>query len=95
MRRLLIALAVALLGACESDKTPPVTGCAPADPLLPVCGFQQPEDIELLPDGKTLLISQMGEQDGSLAGSFALYDTASGTITRITPWRPRWRSCER
>ena len=83
MRRLLIALTVALLGACESTRHPPVSGCDAVDSLVPVCGFQQPEDIELLPDGRTLLISQMGEADGSYAGSLALYDTASGTITRL------------
>ena len=83
MRRFLIALVVVLLGACESGKRPPVSGCEAAGALVPVCGFQQPEDIELLPDGRTLLISEMGEADGSLAGALALYDTANGTITRL------------
>lgn len=78
--RALIAL-LPLLGACESP--PPVSGCVAAGALEPVCGFLHPEDIELLPDGRTLVVSQMGAMDGSRPGSLALFDTATGVITRL------------
>lgn len=73
---------LALLPGC-TDKLPPVTACEAAGGLEPTCGFSRPEDMELLPDGRTLLISQMGAVDGSLPGSFALFDTRSAIITRL------------
>jgi len=79
---LALLLTLALLAGCV-EKTPPVTACVPAGGLEPTCGFSRPEDMELLPDGRTLLISQMGAIDGSLPGSFALFDTSSETITRL------------
>ena len=77
-----LLIALALLGGC-GEKFPPVNGCVPAGGMEPTCSFSKPEDMELLPDGRTLLISQMGGMDGRLAGSFALFDTRSETITRL------------
>ncbi len=71
----------ALLTGCGSE--PPVTGCVPSPGLTPICGFNNPEDIELLPDGHTLLISQMGGMDGATPGSLAMFDTGGGIITRL------------
>lgn len=78
----LLLIALALLGGC-GEKYPPVNGCVPAGGLEPTCSFSNPEDIELLPDGRTLLISQMGSLHGDRPGSFALFDTKSQTITRL------------
>jgi sugar lactone lactonase YvrE len=80
--RLLAILLALLLAACEAVP-PPVSGCVAEGELVPVCGFSRPEDIELLPDGRTLLISEMGTMDGSEPGSLALYDTRDGVITRL------------
>jgi hypothetical protein len=89
---------IALLGACSNAPAPLVSGCVASEPLVPVCGFQRPEDIELLPDGHTLVISQMGAMDGSVPGSLVLYDTATGTIGRLpaTPpvAAPPWGSAD-
>lgn len=70
-----------LLTSC--GYAPPVTGCAAAGGLTPVCGLTNPEDLELLPDGRTLLISQMGAMDGARPGALALFDTGSGILTRL------------
>ena len=60
-----------------------MSGCVALPGLTPICGFTNPEDIELLPDGKTLLISQMGTMDGTTPGSLAMFDTEGGIITRL------------
>ncbi len=73
----------AILGLPGCGAAPPVTGCVATPGLTPVCGFTNPEDIELLPDDHTLLISQMGAMDGARPGSLALFDTAGGIITRM------------
>ena len=77
-----LLIALALLGGC-GEKFPPVNGCVPAGGMNPTCSFSSPEDMELLPDGRTLLISQMGTADGRHPGSFVLFDTGSETITRL------------
>jgi hypothetical protein len=82
MRYLLLCTMCLVLCACERQRMQ-VEGCASAGELVPLCGFFHPEDLELLPDGTTLLISQMGAMDGSTPGSLALFDTAAGTITRL------------
>lgn len=81
MRALSLLLVIALAGC--SDSTPAVVGCAPVDEMQPICGFRHPEDMVLLPDARTLLISQMGTLRGEVPGSFALFDTVSDTITRL------------
>ncbi len=78
----LLFVALALLGGC-GEKVAPINGCVPAGGLEPTCSFRNPEDMELLPDGHTLLISQMGSMNGDRPGSFALFDTRSETITRL------------
>ena len=55
--------------------TPAVTTCETSGAIEPVCTFQNPEDLALLPDGRTLLVSQFGAMDGSAPGSLAVFDT--------------------
>ena len=76
-----VALAAALtLCACAKPRDPIVDCTASAD-ARPICGFQNPEDLALLPSGRILVISQMGEMDGSLPGSLVFFDLASEAIT--------------
>lgn len=79
--RVLLLVAALLLSSCSHP--PPVTGCAAAGGLTPVCGLTNPEDLELLPDGRSLLISQMGAMDGARPGALAFFDTGSGILTRL------------
>lgn len=82
MRAIVSVLAVALLCGCGSPRER-ITGCAALGELTPICGFSCPEDIELLGDSRTLLISEMGSAQSGSPGSLALFDTRSETITRL------------
>jgi hypothetical protein len=88
MKNTLVVLALAgsilTLTACDSKLTP-VTTCETADDLQPICRFSNPEDIELLPDHRTLLISQMGNMEGSKPGNLVSFDTTSQAITPLFP----------
>ena len=79
-RGALALVAVLGLAAC-SEPRPPVVDCAPVGNARPVCGFQNPEDLAQLPESKQLVISQMGEMDGSEPGSLVFFAPASDAIT--------------
>ena len=74
----LAALALGLSGCAEPRA--PIIDCTPSKDARPVCGFQNPEDLALLPSGRSLVISQMGEMDGSKPGSLVFFDLASDAI---------------
>jgi hypothetical protein len=70
----LAALSTALtwtaLTGCHSDHSESVDLCQPHEGLTPICGFQSPENLALLPDKSGLLVSefgQMGDEDGRLS----------------------------
>ncbi|MDG2273937.1 MAG: hypothetical protein P8L39_16695 [Halioglobus sp.] len=63
-------LAWTVLSGCQSDQSPSVDLCQPFEDLTPICGFQSPEDLAVLPDKSGLLVSefgQMGDADGTLS----------------------------
>lgn len=73
LHKLAISLLLSSLMAC-GGKTGDVSGdfdaCAPFEGLTPVCGFQSPEDLALLPDDSGILVSefgQMGETEGVIS----------------------------
>ncbi len=76
----LLGAAVLALAGCAEPR-PPIVDCAASGDARPVCGFQNPEDLALLPSGRSLVISQMGEMDGSEPGSLVFFDLASDAIT--------------
>ena len=44
--------------------------CEAFEGMLPICGFQAPEDLALLPDASGILVSEfghMGESEGQLS----------------------------
>lgn len=55
-----------------------VTGCEPGDGLVPVCGFQNPEDLAVAPGGGWLIVSQYPRSLTSqeTAGSLVAYRPA-------------------
>ena len=63
---------------------------------MPICRFQRPEDIEVLPGGKTLLVSEYGSLDGARPGRLTLFQIADGTTKTLYPKAgadvddPRW-----
>ena len=82
MRVIVLVLGLMLLGGCGSPRER-ITGCAALGELKPICGFSRPEDMEVLGDARTLLISEMGSSQFGSPGSLALFDTRSETITRL------------
>ncbi|NRA01762.1 MAG: hypothetical protein HRU00_04080 [Myxococcales bacterium] len=63
----LLALTLACAGAPRGDCMPdPLPG-----ELGSVCGFQNPEDVEAVPELGLLLVSQLRSVDGSVPGSLA------------------------
>ena len=78
-------LCTLLLSAC-SEQAIFVDGCVASGKMEPICQFTNPEDIELLPDGKTLLVSQMGlNMEQSAPGSLVFFDTVTRQITPAQP----------
>ena len=76
------ALAIALL-ACAGTQTatsPPmglVTTCESLGKARPVCKFQNPEDLVVLPGDEAILVSEYGAMQGGKAGSLSLLSVAT------------------
>ena len=70
--------------AC-GDPLPPIESCEATETLEPICGFQNPEDLALLPEGDLLLVSQFGSMDGAEPGSIALFDWKSRKHWQLFP----------
>ena len=81
----LLAAAVLLALVACSDKNSMIDTCEQVNHIEPICRFTNPEDMELLPDHETVLISQMGNMDGSKAGNLVAFDTTSQIITKLFP----------
>jgi hypothetical protein len=69
-----VILALGLV-ACGSIE--PITSCDPIGAATPLCGFQNPEDLALLPDERHVLVSEYGDA-GARPGRISLLDLASG-----------------
>lgn len=54
----LIAIASFVSAGCASS--PPIESCDPIGRATPLCGFQNPEDLALLPGGRHVLVSEYG-----------------------------------
>lgn len=77
----ILTVAMVLMGCGATDDI--IVDCDAVGDRYPVCHFDKPEDLELLPDQHTLLVSQLGGMDGEFSGSLALLDTRDHTITRL------------
>jgi hypothetical protein len=58
-----------------TDDSALITGCDAIDDKVPLCGWQRPEDMELLPDGEHIIVSEMEEEHGAIAGHLSLLNT--------------------
>lgn len=65
---------------------PPLMECGTHGDIDIICGTRSPEDLELTPDGKSLIVSQFvnGPGGAGIAG-LMLFDPAKRTFTRLTP----------
>ena len=78
----MLAPALVALAGCGS---PAVGPCQSAPGIEAICGFKNPEDMRLLPDSKTLLISQVGALGRASSGSLVFFDTQSKQISAAFP----------
>ncbi len=78
MMRLALALAwlLAQSGWADTQRGP----CDPVDGITSICGLSAPEDIEVLPDGRYLVFSQMHEGLG-----LSLLDTRDDSVRPLYP----------
>lgn len=74
MRRLFFIAALLLSGCAD----PVISHCESVGDKEALCGWQKPEDMELLPSGRYLVVSQMAAGHGAVAGALALLDTVTG-----------------
>lgn len=71
------------LGACSSREL--ITECEDAEGIRVVCGLQNPEDLALLSDGRTLIMSQYGSMSHDRPGSIALLDLETEAVRIVHP----------
>ncbi len=75
MRATIALLTIAALASACAAELEPITGCESEGNLEPVCGFQNPEDLVLLPEDGGVLVSQMARDGmgGEGSGNIALF----------------------
>jgi len=84
MMRITVSLITLFLLGCQSDITP-ITDCVPDKGLVPICGFQNPEDLAAVPDSEWIIVSQFGSMDGSKTGNLALFNPNQEVLKPIFP----------
>jgi hypothetical protein len=80
----LSGIVLATLLACGGGVEA-ILECDAAEGIRVVCGFQNPEDLALLPGREALVVSQFGSLDGTRPGSLALFRLASDEIEPLFP----------
>ncbi len=78
-----LVLGLALTG-CGSEPGA-IVDCTPADGITPVCGFENPEDLAILPGGTWVLVSQFPGVQGGGIGSLVAYRPADGRRLSLFP----------
>lgn len=76
----LVAMATLVLAACGGHDIDQST-CEPVGDATPICGIDKPEDLALLPDGKTLAVSLYGSMFSYEPGSLALFNTEAEQLS--------------
>jgi hypothetical protein len=82
-----VAAGVLLLVSGCGDPVPPISSCEAGAGMTPDCRFRNPEDLAVVPGGGALLVSQMGQMDGSEPGNLAVYQPG-GEIRVLFPSGP-------
>ena len=57
----------------------PITSCEPIANARPLCGWQNPEDMVALPDGRHVIVSEYGGLNGEKSGTLSLLDLETET----------------
>ena len=84
MMALFMAASVAFAQGKGGPPAPPLMECGVHGDIDILCGTRSPEDLELTPDGKSLIVSQFvsGPAGAGVAG-LMLFDPAKKTFTRL------------
>ena len=78
-RYFLLLFGLCLLSACSARiETVTDERCRAMGDLMPICGFQMPEDLVLLPDRSGILVSEYGSM-GEAAGRLSLLDLSDNS----------------
>lgn len=67
------AAGLAGIAALGCSTAPPIESCEPIGAATPLCGYQNPEDLALLPDGRHVLVSEYGGEERA-PGRLSLLD---------------------
>lgn len=79
---LLLGAAVLLTAAIRSyGSVELITSCDPIGDAQPLCGWQNPEDMAALPDGRHVIVSEYGGMSGEQVGVLSLLDLQTETRT--------------
>lgn len=68
-----VVLLLALVLPGEAGQPDPITTCEPIGAATPICGFQNPEDLVVLPGEQALLVSEYGGMEGHRPGWLSLF----------------------
>ena len=87
---LLLPAAMILIGTAEGQRgpqpaPPPLLDCGVHGNLEILCGTRSPEDLEVTPDGKFLIVSQFvnAARGGGAGAGLVLFDPAKKTFTKM------------
>ena len=83
---LAVAGSVAFAQGKGGPPQPPLMDCGVHSDMDVICGTRSPEDLELTPDGKYIIVSQfVGGPAGAGVAGLMLFDPAKKTFARMTP----------
>lgn len=73
--------------AVAQQAGPPLMECGTRGDMDILCGTHSPEDLELTPDGKFLIVGQfVNGRDGNEGAGLVLFDLAKKTFEKMTVW---------
>jgi hypothetical protein len=73
------------MAALAAGAQPVATGCETVGKVQGICGFPAPEDIDIVPGGRFLLLSPFGGMNGEHPLPLYLFDTESHAARPVTP----------
>ena len=69
-----MVVALGLIGLSRYTAVEPITSCDPVGTAHPICGWQNPEDMVVLPNGRFVIASEYGGLNGEKNGTLALLE---------------------
>ena len=85
MKLLALVFASVAFAQTPAPPLPPLVACGMSGAVEIICGTRSPEDLEVTPDGKMLLVSQFVNNRALPGAGLNLFDPAKKTFTKLTP----------